>query len=507
MLGIFQEYRRRSVAPVSDDEFDFALLLSKDEVIRVSSPFTNASFARETGNKSFYTAWDSHKTLVAHGLLKATPRPIRYALTTVGYSLAKRLYEVERPNDSFEKDSSPSNDVDAVPAPADRPAPRATIQQTDIQLLDTDSAIASVALERVQTASSFTVDAVAVDPRLDSFRFCASTTMTRISPAKRFAVPEPRPADMPNQTQSASRPRISVKQFTRHKISEVLLVIDNREKSKKRNNSEDATTVQQILQKCGVNNSVVRQLILGDFLWIGKTATGEEIVLDSIVERKKLPDLISSIVDKRYKEQKFRLKKSGLDNIIYLVEGEISDGLFLRTKTLKADGVESVLASTQIDDEFIVTRTNSARETWDFIKSMTNEMSRWVGREVITLDDDDLAQFIGSKVENKSNSSYLAPSLAVSCQGGRLEASEICPTLTQFNELSSKSNFTIGEMFAQQLMSVRRNRATIDTWQGAILTSICNRSSAAVHPKQHWRLQNSIRLHGIFMMRSTEEED
>ncbi|EGF99391.1 uncharacterized protein MELLADRAFT_50702 [Melampsora larici-populina 98AG31] len=68
---------------------------------------------------------------------------------------------------------------------------------------------------------------------------------------------------------------------------------------------------------------VVEQRVLpvGDALWIAvHKVTGEEVVLDSIVERKRLDDLCTSIHDDRYHEQKARLKKSGLKDIIYLVE-------------------------------------------------------------------------------------------------------------------------------------------------------------------------------------------
>lgn len=93
---------------------------------------------------------------------------------------------------------------------------------------------------------------------------------------------------------------VKVSEAALHVIEEVILIIDNREKNKKRF-ADDATTVQETLQKMGLKNCEPRQLLLGDFLWIGRTRSGVDVVLDSIVERKKLPDLISSIVDKRYK--------------------------------------------------------------------------------------------------------------------------------------------------------------------------------------------------------------
>ena len=54
-------------------------------------------------------------------------------------------------------------------------------------------------------------------------------------------------------------------------------------------------------------------LTLGDFVWTYKNK-----VLDFIVERKKADDLASSIIDGRYKDQKYRLLNCGISNIYYI---------------------------------------------------------------------------------------------------------------------------------------------------------------------------------------------
>ena len=45
-----------------------------------------------------------------------------------------------------------------------------------------------------------------------------------------------------------------------------------------------------------------------------------ELVLDYVVERKRIDDLVASIRDGRYREQKFRFARSGINRPIYLVE-------------------------------------------------------------------------------------------------------------------------------------------------------------------------------------------
>lgn len=56
----------------------------------------------------------------------------------------------------------------------------------------------------------------------------------------------------------------------------------------------------------------MRQLELGDVLWVGRTTTGEEVVLDYVIERKIVTDLCASIMDGRYKGMFFFLAPANL---------------------------------------------------------------------------------------------------------------------------------------------------------------------------------------------------
>lgn len=56
---------------------------------------------------------------------------------------------------------------------------------------------------------------------------------------------------------------------------------------------------------------------------------------------------MESIDDGRYKEQKFRLKKCGVKNVIYLVEGNFDN-------LERPDIVENALVNTQVSDGFLV---------------------------------------------------------------------------------------------------------------------------------------------------------
>ncbi len=58
-------------------------------------------------------------------------------------------------------------------------------------------------------------------------------------------------------------------------------------------------------------NFEVRHLNVGDFAWVARDRLSKkELMLPYVVERKRMDDLRASIIDGRYKEQKWRLSRS-----------------------------------------------------------------------------------------------------------------------------------------------------------------------------------------------------
>lgn len=85
---------------------------------------------------------------------------------------------------------------------------------------------------------------------------------------------------------------------------DVVLLVDSRETKSK----EERTFIADRLGQAGVR-AEQRSLPLGDFLWVARSRPEagsqlDEVVLDFIVERKREDDLISSILDGRFREQK-----------------------------------------------------------------------------------------------------------------------------------------------------------------------------------------------------------
>ena len=125
--------------------------------------------------------------------------------------------------------------------------------------------------------------------------------------------------------------------------------------------------------------SEVRNLSVGDMIWIGITDTGVELVLDYVVERKAIDDLCSSIIDGRYVEQKYRLQRSNFKKVIYLLEGNTNQ-MFCRTgasrTSFTAPTLHKALCSTQICAGFKTHQTKDLNETATFLRRTTAMLKR-----------------------------------------------------------------------------------------------------------------------------------
>jgi ERCC4-type nuclease len=100
----------------------------------------------------------------------------------------------------------------------------------------------------------------------------------------------------------------------------------------------------------------------------------------SIMERKTLNDLLSSIKDGRYEEQSYRLKNTTecpIHNIIYLIEGNIHT-LSIKDRRL----IFSSTASLHFFKGFQVSRTNSIQESAEYILYMTDKLDRNLKKKI-----------------------------------------------------------------------------------------------------------------------------
>ncbi|XP_045160601.2 crossover junction endonuclease MUS81-like [Mercenaria mercenaria] len=236
---------------------------------------------------------------------------------------------------------------------------------------------------------------------------------------------------------------------------EIVLCIDNAEFYGA--NKGSSKTLLPDLIKNGIDCDL-RKLHVGDLLWIAKEKSrpvqgqltrppGRELVLNYIIERKRMDDLVGSCIDGRFKEQKFRLKKCGLHHMMYLVEDYGSIQHF----SLPESTIKQAITNTQVIDGFQVKRTKDTKETVAFLTVFTRYLqSHFKDKTLYACSLDDIKE---SKIVTNVNDSH-----------------QKLATFEEFNQGSVKSKaLTVQEMFGKQLiqlhgMSAEKARAVLDKY-------------------------------------------
>ncbi|PYH82832.1 crossover junction endonuclease mus81 [Aspergillus uvarum CBS 121591] len=385
--------------------------MTKSQLIETAQPHCESSFTAPSDSSKFHTAWASMKTLLQKELVYDYGRPLkRYALTEEGWEVAKRIKAAapSNPNQRTLSFRAESTQPAASNVPSDR-APSDVIPQ-------------AVRHESIgyETASQNPQPPHAIDAAFDG-------TVTPI------VIP-------PNS-------------FT------VQLVLDVREVR----SSRDRDYLANELSKKGVTPEV-RALELGDVMWVAKFhdptflsqygEEGDEIMLDWIVERKRLDDLIGSMKDGRFHEQKFRLRRSGIKNVIYLIE----EFTFSQDPTITSkyeEMVASAIASTQVVNGYFVKRTKNLDDSIRYLARMTCLLRKMYGT--------------ASSYEAPPPPSHtlaLIPSRQLSSSESYLEtlarfraekpSTTFAVTFSTFSALTSKSDvLTLRDVFLKMLMCIR----------------------------------------------------
>ncbi|XP_046832754.1 crossover junction endonuclease MUS81 isoform X2 [Vespa crabro] len=159
---------------------------------------------------------------------------------------------------------------------------------------------------------------------------------------------------------------------------DIVLLVDTKETCGGKTKPQyDATLIE--LKQLGILFEI-RHLRIGDFTWIAKCKyTKKELVLPYIVERKRLDDLSASIKDGRFHEQKFRLKQSGIQNLLYIVEDHdkiIRTGIPL--STLLQASVNSL-----VQDNFIVKYTDSHQDSMSYLATLTSILCKLYAKKYL----------------------------------------------------------------------------------------------------------------------------
>lgn len=357
--------------------------LSKAQTIELAEEHCSTSFTVPIHANKHYTAWSSMTTLTNKNLVyeKKSGALRKYLLTDEGWKVARGIQRTQNPtlnnHDGSDDDASGADE-------SQRPRETESLREKD-----------SVP----EIISSSTTD----------------------------ALPEFTAIDIKPGT------------FT------VQLVIDTREVRSK----QDRDFIKNDLEKRGLS-PIVRALGLGDFLWIAKLhdpaylsrhgGEGDEVLLDWIIERKRLDDLIGSIKDGRFSEQKFRLRKSGVKNVVYMIEDH---GIDSQQSENYAEALITARVSSQVVDKFNVKQTVSLDDSLRYITTMTNMLKEIYEKKELHV--------IPSSVLTTRNHMPLVLHLRE-----KHPAKDFNITYSAFSALASKSDtLTIRDVYLKMLLCVR----------------------------------------------------
>ena len=238
----------------------------------------------------------------------------------------------------------------------------------------------------------------------------------------------------------------------------VQLVLDTREVRSK----TDRDYVHDELSKKGIK-PILRALELGDFFWVAKLKDptllfhhgeadehSDELALDWIVERKRLDDLVGSITDGRFSEQKFRLQKSGIKNVVYLIE---DFSLSSEKETRFHDAIQTAIASTQVVNGYFVKKTQKIDDTIRYIARLT--------RMLQSLYESKPLHLIPTRAIEGGTTAYLSllnhlRSTSTSTSVDHNTARTYSLTYSTFASLSSKTdNLTLRDVFLKMLLCTK----------------------------------------------------
>ena len=418
--------------------------LKKIDLQTLAQPLASKSFTIPD-HGTHYTAWSSMATLLSKNLVKKFSNPAKYAITEEGKELAAKI-------ESGEKASSQSNEETSEKENICKSIAGAAWEMSDSDSDDSDMFIPAslkpgfLAHSRSASASSSTalpessqnslsqphlskhgkfscdrIDLTLSDCELDSEE---CIILDSDKPSKLKTV---QPAVIQTNTFKPGQFCLKPGNF------DIILCVDSRELSGDKRKYE----LRRLLESSGVQY-IERVLQVGDFIWLaqekqffGSSIQARELVLDYVIERKCMSDLAQSIRDKRFREQKIRLKQCGVKRVIYLAE-EMSqiDHQSLPGKTLR-----QALINTMIVDQIFVKYTADLAETAHYLKTMTTKLSDIYKN---------LTLYSTSLTDVKTNA--ITSHSAINCK---------LLTFDDFNDDSMKSKgLTVNELFLKQLMQI-----------------------------------------------------
>lgn len=393
--------------------------VTKEDIIRVGQKYTDISMMPNHSTKEFYGAWSSISSLKKHELVLEEGRPKRYTLTEKGVDLARTLKLADKivfdTND--ETEDLMNGDFEDTEVSA------------DLSIL-----LKSNKIDKGEKRDSSFIDTTFQNVNLsESLNTCNNEVLNEtsfdVSTGSRF-----------NGDQHIVRRRfegISYEIWPSNTF-EIYPIIDHREIKSQNDREFFSNAFARKNMK-----SEIRQLSLGDVVWVAKNkTTGTLCILNTIIERKRLDDLAMSIRDNRFMEQKNRLENSGCYYKYYLIEETMSSSIANMSEALK-----TALWSILIYYRFSIIRTSSSEQTVDKLHALHTVLRQEYFKK-------DLIVLFPKSVDNQQD--YRASLQRFKLEFSRCTNIECCHTFETFQDVMGKRDMrTVGELTIQILMYVK----------------------------------------------------
>jgi len=419
--------------------------LKKSDLQTLAQPLATKSFTIPD-HGSHYTAWSSMATLLSKNLVKKFSNPAKYSITEEGKLLAAKIESGEKISSQSSEDASEKENIYQP-----KPITAWELSDSDSENGDSDIFVPSVKPGFLPHSSGNSSSAK-VTPEFSQIslsrphsskqqhlcddKIDLTLSNSDISSEDDCIVLR---SNKPSSSKIIPSTMLQVNSFKPGQFClcpgsfHIILCVDSRELSGDKRKYE----LRRLLESSGVHY-IERVLQVGDFIWLaqekqpdGFRGQPRELVLDFVVERKCMSDLAQSIRDKRFREQKIRLKQCGVNRVIYLAE-EMSQ---VEHQSLPGKTLRQALINTMIVDQMFVKYTADLAETALYLKTMTAKLEHMYKN--LTLHSTSLAQ---AKMKDALSHS------AINCN---------LITFDDFNDDSMKSKgLTANELFMKQLMQI-----------------------------------------------------
>ncbi|XP_012062760.1 PREDICTED: crossover junction endonuclease MUS81 [Atta cephalotes] len=209
---------------------------------------------------------------------------------------------------------------------------------------------------------------------------------------------------------------------------DIILLVDTQETCGGKTKPQHDATIAELTQ-LGVLFEI-RRLKIGDFAWIARCRkTNDELIVPYIIERKRMDDLSASIVDGRFHEQKFRLKQSGIENLMYIIENIDKNSRY----SVPLSSLLQASVNCLVQDGFTVKYTRHHKDSMLHLSCIT--------KILIKLYKD--KRLVGCKKE-------------LLIQTDNVGSAVRLMEFKEFNKASSKQRiFKVSEMFIRQLLQLK----------------------------------------------------